>query len=162
MIRVDQTTFGAQGNCFSACIASILELPLVDVPYFMGDPPDDEWWGRTIAWLADRGLDASYYKFDMRDPDAPPGYTIVSGRSPRHATRLHACVARDGVLVHDPNPRRHGLRSITDYIVIHGPDRMPMWFNRLDEKLYNESTRERGIRGAFVGKQIEIGATRWR
>lgn len=36
MKPVDQTTFGFPGgNCFSACIASLLEMPLDDVPYFM-------------------------------------------------------------------------------------------------------------------------------
>jgi hypothetical protein len=35
MKSVDQTTFGPNGNCFSACVASLLELPIDAVPFFM-------------------------------------------------------------------------------------------------------------------------------
>lgn len=42
MKPIDQTTFGVPGgNCFSACVASLLELSIDDVPYFMGDCDED-------------------------------------------------------------------------------------------------------------------------
>jgi len=48
---VDQTSYGAlDGNCFSACIASILEVPLTAVPYFWG-PGQDQF----IQWLEEQG-----------------------------------------------------------------------------------------------------------
>ncbi len=44
MKPVDQTTFGHPGgNCFSACVASLLEMSVDQVPYFMGH---DDWFGR--------------------------------------------------------------------------------------------------------------------
>jgi hypothetical protein len=56
---VDQTTFGAPGgNCFSACVASLLEIPLSEVPYFMGDGPIEQeydWFNPFLAWLRERG-----------------------------------------------------------------------------------------------------------
>ena len=37
MILVDQTIFGDEGNCFSAVLATLLELPLDKVPHFSKD-----------------------------------------------------------------------------------------------------------------------------
>ena len=54
MIPVNQTTFGAPGgNCFSACVASILELDIEEVPYFM----DTIFWTDKFGiWLSKRKL----------------------------------------------------------------------------------------------------------
>lgn len=123
MIPVDQDKFGwPDGNCFDACVASILELRLDEVPHF--NSRGEQWYQYLTEWLAERGLEPRFYEYDPRDPKrySPPGYTIVGGVSPRHAgqRRLHACVARDGALVHDPNPARHGLLNVLDYLVICG------------------------------------------
>ncbi len=123
MHPVDQTTYGPNdGNCFSACLASILEIPLAEVPLFLG-----AYWDDFLPWLADRGLSASIY----RSTDyVPPGFSIAGGRSKRFAGRMHACIAYDGIVVHDPHPSRDGLPAgVTEYVVIHGPDRESMWFS---------------------------------
>ena len=112
MRAVDQTTYGsADGNCFSACVASILEIPLEEVPRFMRV----SW--PFLRWLAGRGLSASLYK---RVDYIPPGYSIATGPSMRFAGKMHACVALDGIVIHDPHPSREGLPfGVVDYIVIH-------------------------------------------
>lgn len=82
MIPVYQTMSLAndgEGNCFNACIASILELPLREVaaihPKFDGD-----YWGAWEDWFAERGLFMNHR--GLRD--APPrGYAIANGRSGR-------------------------------------------------------------------------------
>jgi hypothetical protein len=119
---VDQTTYGINdGNCFSACLASILEMPLEEVPSFLGP-----YWDNFLPWLAARGLSASLYRRDY----VPPGYSIAGGPSKRFAGRMHACVAYDGIVVHDPHPSRDGLpNGIVEYVVIHGPRRENLWFN---------------------------------
>ena len=38
----DQTAFGAKGNCFSTCVAMLLEIDVAEVPWFM-TPPAEEW-----------------------------------------------------------------------------------------------------------------------
>lgn len=125
MKPVMQTVFTmTRGDCFSACVASILEIELVEVPFF-NDDPVEEWWSRFKSWLATRDLDATYYQ----SPEPQPGYTIVGGRSPRFPTRMHACVAKHGVIVHDPHPDGSGLLNIEDHIVIHGPNRAALGFN---------------------------------
>lgn len=58
MRRVAQTKFGEHdGNCFEACLATILDLDLGDVPNFDGlQGPED--WGRMVLWLLDSSLAA--------------------------------------------------------------------------------------------------------
>lgn len=123
MRPVDQTTYGPNnGNCFSACLASILEIPLEEIPLFLGAR-----WNGFLPWLAGRGLSASLYPSGVY---VPPGYSIAGGRSLRFAGRNHACVARDGVVVHDPHFSRDGLPfGVSEYVVLHGPQREPLWFS---------------------------------
>ena len=113
MKPVDQDRFGAgTGNCFSACVASILELPLSEVPFFMS--PED-WWPPFVEWCAARGWEAAFhYGTEYK----PLGYSIAGGLSPRFEGCGHACVALDGNVVHDPHPDRLGLPSIEDYITL--------------------------------------------
>lgn len=116
MKPVDQTTFGPRdGNCFSACIASLLELSIADVPWFMGGQ-DDAWMERNLLpWLAPRGLYALCFKlgFDWY----PPGYYIVGGESARGGC-LHSVIAQAGKTVHDPHPSRDGLKAHGDCTIL--------------------------------------------
>jgi hypothetical protein len=108
----DQTTFGfPDGNCFSACVASLLEVDVAEVPWFMGH---DEWWPHFEAWLRPRG----YYALCCPLGDyRPPGFHILSGKSPR-GDYMHSVVARGAEVVHDPHPSRAGLDSRVDFIVL--------------------------------------------
>lgn len=119
MIPVDQTTFGFPGgNCFSACVATLLGLPLEEVPYFM--EPEDTWWERFLAWLRPRGLYALCLKLDGAEW-APAGYHVLSGQSPRKPDdpdAHHSVVAHWREIVHDPHPSRAGLLTRRDVIVL--------------------------------------------
>jgi len=111
MIPVFQTMSLANdghGNCFNACIASILERPLREVALIHPRTAKD-WHEEWRLWLADQGYRLSYHGAE----DPPAGYSIASGRSGRvypdghqkAGERIHhACVAFDGVVVHDPFP----------------------------------------------------------
>jgi hypothetical protein len=112
---VDQTTFGVPGgNCFSACVASILELPIEDVPYFMGSDGEG-WFDRLSVWLSERGLYALYYDTSDRNTYWPDGYYILGGESVRGP---HAVVAKGKDVVHDPHHSRAGLYRREDITVI--------------------------------------------
>lgn len=117
MKPVDQTTFGFPGgNCFSACVASILELPIEAVPYFMGhtDVEAEGWEERFSEWLIEYGLYS--VTFLLHGDWRPPGFYILSGTSPRAKTdEMHSIVARRHEMVHDPHPSRDGV--LTNYDV---------------------------------------------
>ena len=110
MIPVDQTRYGDPGgNCFSACVASLLELPIDDVPYFMHD-----WPAAFDAWLEARGLCQVSVPYDP-SMGVPPGFYILGGQCPRGS---HAVVARGPDIVHDPHPSRVGLTHREDCTVL--------------------------------------------
>lgn len=110
MKPVDQTTFGFPGgNCFSACVASLLGLNIEDVPYFMGWTEEEgkDWYERFAKWLALRG----FYPINLRaraEEWAPQGFYILNAGSPR-GDFSHSVVARGKEIVHDPHPSRSGL-----------------------------------------------------
>lgn len=113
---VTQTRIGyPEGNCLEACVASILHVPIEDVPelYRYGD----EWYEVLTTYVRRKGLLMVYV------PDAgikPKGLHIVSGKSPRVETMYHACVARDGRIVHDPYPGLDGYPTPDALIRIRG------------------------------------------
>ena len=101
------------GNCFEACLASILEMDISEVPLFH----EKDWFDSFYKWINERGFtfigtmrpeDVNYYK------DGIDGYFIVAGESPRgdHIRGGHAVVFKDGVMVHDPHPDKTGILSI--------------------------------------------------
>ena len=47
----DDDDAGTVGDCYRACIASLLDLPTQRVPHFMAMPLD-EVWAAVDAWLA--------------------------------------------------------------------------------------------------------------
>lgn len=107
---------GRHGDCFRACVASILELPLSEVPHFnqlAADAGDVMEWSTLFAqWCGERGVD-----FYSTEADAkPPGWAIMSGPAGRGP--LHSVVAFCGEMKHDPHPSRAGLQSVRDFIVV--------------------------------------------
>jgi hypothetical protein len=91
MTPVFQTT---PTNCLSACVASILDLPLDSVPEWWTISGDA--WLRAIAqWASERGLGICY--FNLRDRKEYPvlanHYVIVGGDTPRSKEYFHAVVA---------------------------------------------------------------------
>jgi len=118
MIPVTQTRTGKRGTCMSACIASILELPVESVPYF-GDE-DEEFYRNLGIFLKDYGL--FYIQLKPDDPilnlmfQIGPVWHTMEGISPRGA--MHACVGLNRQLIHDPHPQDgtgRGLRTLEHY-----------------------------------------------
>ncbi|MBY0548701.1 MAG: hypothetical protein K2W95_15635 [Candidatus Obscuribacterales bacterium] len=108
----------AYGNCYRACIASILEIDIDDIPPFEtmggfndGGESGDEWWRVYTEWLAARGLLES--RHPVEQGRVPKGYSILGGRSPRFPETGHCVVAKDGEIVHDP--AGVGLEQIREF-----------------------------------------------
>ena len=126
MKPVMQDKFGLGGNCLSACIASLLELPLSEVPSFHGDFPENTaednpeavqvFWANVHRFLNARG----YGMFHM-DIDSPEdlkfmsGYFLIGGKSPRGYS--HSVIYTKEGLAHDPHPEGGGVEMSTISIV---------------------------------------------
>ncbi len=112
MKPVNQTQFGEdEGNCFPACLASVLELSLYAVPHFCLVYPSD-WFQQTNKWLAKWHL--GIIQIDASTAPHVSGYHLMSGPSPR-GNVYHSVVGQNGVMVHDPHPNQEGLLKCETY-----------------------------------------------
>lgn len=90
-----------KGDCFFACIASILELPLEDIPELRTDDKSSQW-EKWVDWF--RAANLTLICLTHHGP--VPGYAIRSIPSYNFEARLHAVVTYDGQVVWDPSPTR--------------------------------------------------------
>lgn len=106
MIPVEQTKISSptvKGNCFAACIASILEIPIEDA-FEIWDYGEDNWHDELHSWLFKRGL--TMCTVSVLDPGV---YAIAAGASPRGVSGGHSVIWKDGECVHDPHPSKEGI-----------------------------------------------------
>lgn len=111
------------GNCYAAVIASMLEIPITEVPnvevFF---PISKTYWIEVMdEYLRLRGCelvtDTRFKVFHIENFPTPEWagwfmelqdkYYFVSGDSLRGVK--HICIFKNGVLVHDPHPSNDGL-----------------------------------------------------
>lgn len=101
------------GDCFSACVASILELRYEEVPMFFDGAGEDrlatqEEDRKLREWFNRRGL--AYVEFGWQQPpvtvmqnsvqDGPDLIAILSGTTASGS--LHSVVIGGGLILHDP------------------------------------------------------------
>ena len=128
MRKVDQTTFAPEGNCQSAVLAMLLDLPLESIPNFydVGGKNPFDWWKAYFQFIEEQGF--WFFAFESEHAAARAkhmkGYYEVSGPSSRGVE--HAVVYKDGDLYHDPHPSREGLLSIREVRVYY-----PLEFSRV-------------------------------
>lgn len=109
-----QTVIGKRGNCWQAALASLLGLPLDEVPDFVNDPVSRPMWlEKSREFVQRRGHRLEHLAPAFPVPDAGP-VVIAVGPSPRleHASHAVLVSALDGTLVHDPHPDGTGLGEI--------------------------------------------------
>jgi len=105
---------GQYGDCERAVIASLLDLPISEIPHFLqdasGDP--DVYCDSLQAFLNKRGYallivpassGATFFG------ETCPIYHEICGPSPRGNGVTHAVVGMDGQVVFDPHPDGTGL-----------------------------------------------------
>jgi hypothetical protein len=117
-----QTRFGVgEGNCFPACIASILEIPLEQVPHFFEGSAGGFWtqeqWDAVRQFALCKGLGVTWL-----DPDDPADDQwcerlleshvpyVIFGKQ-RGGDAGHCVVGCHGEMVHDPHPGGKGLEG---------------------------------------------------
>lgn len=110
------------GNCVAACLASLLEIPLSEVPDFdmrrNCESEDGEDWRLFFgAWLEERfGLTLVSVDIPREDDDQELcGWwaeveMMLGGPGPRGVG--HCVVARGDQIVHDPRPEGGGLLKV--------------------------------------------------
>lgn len=136
MTPIDQTRFSTpdgsvKGNCFLACIASLFDLSIEDVPELEQEAiaQNSSWpivldnWCRTFGYefcgcaYLFTGMNEQQF-WDSLEPFSHDGYFIVGGASPRtYVTVGHSVIFRDRMMVHDPHPSRDGLLSIREVYI---------------------------------------------
>ncbi len=123
VIPVIQTRLDApprvNGNCLRACLATLLEIGIDEMPAFEDAPTDAHRWQDLTGWLLERG----FVLFEIRCPF--PGLHMVGGPSPRGAA--HMVVFDGDRMTHDPHPEGGGLVSIDDRFVLVPVDPTGPW-----------------------------------
>lgn len=120
------------GDCHAACIASLLEVELDEVPAItLADLEDvGAWWRRLGAYLAKQGL------YLLKVPAGAGHWSgaagsdqeelwIACGKSPRSGV-FHCVVCRGAEVVHDPHPSGRGIESVdtAEFLVLLDPARL--------------------------------------
>jgi hypothetical protein len=107
---IDQTKTGKNGNCLSACIASILNIPITEA-WSLDDVPDDkDWFDDLHTWSQGRG-----YNCFVREKSKE--FCIAIGSTDR-GDIPHAVLAENGKVIFDPHPKKTGLTEIDYYIIL--------------------------------------------
>ena len=120
MKRIHQTRCnGTNGNCFAACVASMLDLELDQVPDISAADENTDWWAQWIEWWTANGINFLFWDSDScKGVDLSPGTLVmVGGLSPRAVKEgleyHHVIVAEYKLLedgrryydyIHDPRP----------------------------------------------------------
>jgi len=107
---IDQTEFGETGNCFQACLATLLNLDIEKIPHFAKLYDDGNWFGEVNKWLCQYGLNLMCFHYEKDASYLKGCYHLLSGQSSRGLT--HAVVGYEGKIIHDPHPDRGGLQTI--------------------------------------------------
>lgn len=111
------------GNCFRACISSILEIDIDLIPVFE-DMKAGEWHQPFMNFLDENGYEfegtCHLHRLELLNTyEGIDGYIIVNGISPREwAKRGHSVIYKHGIMVHDPHPSGDGLLEIKDFYLI--------------------------------------------
>lgn len=104
---------GTYGNCLTACMASLTDMPINYVPYFIGmNNPRKE----IEKYLDKCGMVFHGYKYDLPNDwgqrfRGVDGFVIVGGDSPRYKNTTHAVIYRDGKPFFDPHPQSTFLKN---------------------------------------------------
>ena len=114
---------GSTGDCMRASVASVLELPIEEVPHFALKPAR-ECTADYVRFLAERGyaVYCTYGEDGMAShPEILPGeheYYFGVGPSPRDKNVTHQVVCHKGKVVHDPHPDKTELDGMNYFEIL--------------------------------------------
>ena len=112
MNKIKQTWLGGanaptngDGNCFQACVASILEIPL-ESSFNHGVFSDEEWFEYFVGWLKQYGLTCIFIECSEDNPlsSTPLRGIHIAEMQPENGGVMHAVVIDGDKIIHDPMP----------------------------------------------------------
>jgi hypothetical protein len=116
---LDQTKLhsdSVRGNCVAACLASVLEVGIEEIPQF--EDMGEDWTRHVVGFLRSKGLEVQAVQASHWQP-ASGLIALAFGPSPRGSVH-HAVIWLNGKVLHDPHPSRLGLESVEYFWVIEG------------------------------------------
>lgn len=112
------------GDCWRACLASILECEIDDFPYESGLDTNYAWsiYHNLVCRVLEQkgwhwmGYEIHNIDLGLLDSKDTDGHIIAVGKSPR-GEFSHAIVWKNGI-AHDPHPDKTGINNITYFEVL--------------------------------------------
>lgn len=100
MTPIVQTSYGRRsGNCLTACVASVLDVPIASLPEFC---VDGEWFARLDAYCQEHGLFLLYWRHSERVPICCLNAYVILLLELEGEEELHAVVAKTSVTTKEP------------------------------------------------------------
>lgn len=129
MIPVEQRALhnpekGIMGDCFSAVVASMLHLPIEEVPLFAAYE-EGVWLKELNRWLFQYNLCYIAIQLDsaetaiewIQNLGIKNLYHEAAGDSPRFPGTGHSTIGKDGMCIFDPHPEGTGVTNEDHYWV---------------------------------------------
>lgn len=100
MTPIFQTNYGkGNGNCLTACVASILDVPISSLPEFC---VDGEWFARLDEFCRENGFFLLYWRHSRDLPIICLNSYLILLLSLQGENDLHAVVGKSSVESKDP------------------------------------------------------------
>ena len=119
----DHNNPSLRGNCFSACLASIMDLDISEIPNFAQLHNDTgEWLDAFFEFIRNYPkfeLNGSGHKIEeLKNYPGVDGYVIVCGSSPRGFKAGHSVIYKNGEPFFDPHPDNTFLKKFEYFYLI--------------------------------------------
>jgi len=121
---IDQMVFEkGKGDCVRACLASILEFPIKDMPNFWEVAYNvEEFWKLVNTWISDNYNYNCLITKNLPTLECKDILCIAIG-SPAHCDgkeceEVHAVIWFEGKVIFDPHPNRAGLSKINSFLFL--------------------------------------------
>ena len=131
MKPVQQTIFEKNfGDCFRACVASIFEFSISEMPNFWEQTQDvSEFWSLNNNWMMEtRGFKILHFQLLPEDKHAVVDLLCIACAKTIRGNEDHAVIWKNG-LVHDPHPSGVGLAEEPDTFIVFVPIDPMSWRN---------------------------------
>ncbi len=121
----EQTELGPQGNCLSACVATIFEIPLSEIPNF--NQFGEAWYRSFIDWCLERQIGLVYMTAQDSRAGAYSNMIIIAVYEVlNNPSVLHAVVAKRDLKL------KEGIKNwIWETAVVFDPSPEPVTFGPL-------------------------------